>query len=45
MFHKALMITALFLGFISSAVAEIYTVEDEFDGCEHVKIYPLTNGR
>ena len=28
-----------------SAMGEIYTIEDEFDGCEHGKIYPLTNGK
>ena len=28
-----------------SAHAEIYTIEDSFDGCEYGKIYPLTNGQ
>ena len=45
MFYKVLMISALTLGISSVAVAEIYTVEGEFDGCEHGKIYPLTNGK
>ena len=31
--------------FSHSAMGEIYTIEDEFDGCEHGKIYPLTNGK
>ena len=45
MFYKFLMITALTLGFSSVGFAEIYTIENEFDGCEHGKLYPLTNGK
>jgi hypothetical protein len=44
-FYKFLTIAALTLGFSSVGVAEIYTIEDEFDGCEHGKFYPLTNGK
>ena len=45
MFYKFLMITALTLGFSSVGFAEIYTIENEFDGCEHGELYPLTNGK
>ncbi len=43
--RRAFAAVILMLGFSSVAVGEIYTIEDEFDGCEHGKIYPLTNGK
>lgn len=43
---KRVFFVALFLlGVPAISLAEIYTIEDEFDGCEHGKIYPLTNGQ
>ena len=43
---KRVFSVALFLlGVPAISLAEIYTIEDEFDGCEHGKIYPLTNGQ
>ncbi len=42
---RALIFALCSLGFPAAAFAEIYTIEDEFDGCEHGKIYPLTNGQ
>ena len=35
----------LLICFSPAALGEIYTIEDEFDGCEYGKIYPLTNGK
>jgi hypothetical protein len=35
----------LLICFSRAALGEIYTIEDEFDGCEYGKIYPLTNGK
>ena len=29
----------------TQAFADTYTIEDEFDGCEHGKVYSLTNGQ
>ena len=41
-----LCVSGLLLLWVSSSVkAEIYTIEDDFDGCEYGKIYPLTNGQ
>lgn len=43
---KRTLVFALFLLALPAvALAEIYTIEDEFDGCEQGKIYPLTNGQ
>ena len=44
MFYKVLMVLGLMFGFSPFSVGEIYTIEDTFDGCEHGKFYPLTNG-
>jgi hypothetical protein len=45
MFYKVLMVLGLMFGFSPFSVGEIYTIEDTFDGCEHGKFYPLTNGK
>ena len=45
MFQKALVVVLLAWGLSFGAQAEIFTIEDEFDGCEIGKIYPLTNGQ
>ena len=42
---RALIFAFCLLSFPAIAPAEIYTIEDEFDGCEHGKIYPFTNGK
>ena len=45
MFYKVVMVLGLMFGFSPFSVGEIYTIEDTFDGCEHGKFYPLTNGK
>ena len=45
MFYKVVMVLGLMFGFSPFSVGEMYTIEDTFDGCEHGKFYPLTNGK
>lgn len=43
---KALVTTLVAFTCLSTPVfADTHTIEDEFDGCEHGKDYPLTNGQ
>jgi hypothetical protein len=39
----SILVVLTFLG--APALADTYTIEDEFDGCEHGKVYQLTNGQ
>jgi hypothetical protein len=40
-----LQLVLLFAILSNFSQAEIYTIEDDFDGCDHGKVYPLTNGQ
>jgi hypothetical protein len=42
---KAFSILVVLTLLSAPVLADTYTIEDEFDGCEHGKVYSLTNGQ